>query len=430
MASNLSAGADPEAKVEIQLTVIDDAVQSHFATFFNVNQRVVATGDGIFVVYLKDTHDIESQPPSRNHWVLCRSVDDGRSFRQVFSLQANGDTTIVGKAPEIIADDSGNLFLVTCMNDQHVHVWRFNRDHWDTPVYHQKNRIGGFAPKFSVRLDAESQKLLVMTAAYFLSIDLETGLAAKSEKYQLLDEGEFAGPQYSFLDLTPDGELFAAWHTARKETSYYYDIHFAVSRRAEAYRIWRSPLNQRILGGASGSIVCDNSGPAPMVNYSTELSLDGTQTNGLNHMLYKGHALHFIHGGRCAADSYVQSRYTRISTSAPSEIHRITEPDWGGRTLQLDSSDGFFCTQDTREDTPLYVVSHRGQQLFAIRSVDNGNTWTDYAVSNTTSPGNNLYSVTGNFRLQNDHIIGVYTEVHPQTPHRLIFFRIPTVPQL
>lgn len=34
------------------------------------------------------------------------------------------------------------------MNDQHVHVWRFNRDHWDTPVYHQKNRIGGFAPEF------------------------------------------------------------------------------------------------------------------------------------------------------------------------------------------------------------------------------------------------------------------------------------------
>ena len=126
----------------IAVSVVDQEVGTHYATFFNVNQRLVTTPDGIFIVYLRDTHDAPESPPSRNHWLLCRSTNGGESFETLYQVAEQGDTNIVGKAPEIHVDDLGNLFLVTYMNDYHVHVRRFDRGAWTQPVYHQRIPYG------------------------------------------------------------------------------------------------------------------------------------------------------------------------------------------------------------------------------------------------------------------------------------------------
>jgi hypothetical protein len=414
-----------EPLVPIRTVVIDDVVATNYATFFNVNQRVVETQDGIFTVYLKDTHDDLDQPPSRNHWILCRSTDRGYSFQPVYSEAEQGDTKIVRKGPEIIADDVGNLYLISCGNDYHVHVWKFLREDWGTPVYHVKNPIGGYAPKFSAILDPVSNQLIVMTAAFFMTIDPETGLAAPQDIFQLLVEGEYGYPQYSFLTMNASGRLYAGWHTTRRGENYYYDIHFAYADRREKFQVWRSPLDHQMIGRPAKPIVCDHTGPAPMVNRQNEVALDGSYTNGLNHLFYKGNALHFLHGGKCPEDSYVQSRYTRINASDPSNILRMTEPEFGGHQWRLEHSDGFFCSQDCRAETPLYLVSHRDNQIFVLKSADNGNTWTDYAASDYRSTPGRIYSVAGSFQLRRQGIIGVFTEVHPNPPHRLIFFQVP-----
>ena len=410
----------------IQVSVVDDAVLTYYATFFNVNQRMVVTDDGIFLVYLKDTHDDPQQPPSRNHWLLCRSTDGGDSFEKVFEVAEEGDTNIVGKAPEILADSAGNLFLITCMNDYHVHVWRFDRGRWSEPVYHQRNRYGGYAPKFSVRLDPVGDRLLVMTAAYFMSIDPETGIADHDGTYQMLQDGRFGYPQYSFLSLVPDGRLFAAWHTTRIGARDYYDIHYAVSSRHDRFSVWRSPLDDQLLGDSVNPIVCDHSGPAPMLNRQEELSPDGTQTNAVNHFIYKGNALHVLHGGKRATDAYVQAHYTRVSMVEPHAIHQIVEPELGGEVLRLDASDGFFCTTDTEADSPLFLVSHRQGRVIVLVSFDNGDSWSDYAESDYRASPASIYSITGQFKPSQHGIIGVFTEVRPELPHRLMLFRIPT----
>lgn len=419
------ANKPADTLLKIAVSVIDHEVGTHYATFFNVNQRLVTTPDGIFVVYLKDTYDAPESPPSRNHWLLCRSTNGGESFETLYQVAEQGDTNIVGKAPEIHADDLGNLFLVTCMNDYHVHVWRFDRGAWTQPVYHQRIPYGGYAPKFSSRIDTVFGRLIIMTAAFIVSIDLETGLADRSDVYQMLREGEFGYPQYSFLSQAPNGDLYAAWHTTRIGANDYYDIHYAVARREERFRVWRSPLDQSIVSDFSKPMACDQSGPAPMVNRVEDLSIDGSRTNAVNHFLFKGDALHFLHGGRCPEDSYVQSRYTRISTKPPFTIHRIIEPDLGGPNCRLDASDGFLCSADTESSSPLFLISHRQGRVIALRSLDNGNTWSDYAESEYCSIPGNIYSLSGEFQLKEQGILGVFTENHAQPPHRLIFFQIP-----
>jgi hypothetical protein len=405
--------------------VVDPELQSHLATFFNVNQRVVRTPQGLFITYLKESRPVAGDEPAVNEWRMMHSRDDGRSFQLAYAHRQSGGPEVIGKAPEIVTDEAGNLYLVSVMDDQHAHVWKFSHDRVAEPVYHERLRIGGYAPKFSLLFDMAHQRLILMTAAWLLVIDPQTGRLQDNLRYQMLADGEHAYPQYAFLTLNEQSDLIAAWHTARRETNYYYDIHWAIAPASEGLRLWRDPLSGGVLGRSGSPIVCDSSGPAPMLNRPDQLSLDGSQTNGLNSLFYKAGYLHFMAGGQVAGSRY-QVRYSRIDLSSEQPALRLSGEQLSSPTVGVLGSDGFFSAADIGGQTPLYWVSHSDRSVIVLRTDDHGQTWHPHAVSSRLAePGGSLYGVTGSRQLVDGWIEALVVDQTVQGPHRLLFFRVP-----
>lgn len=423
----IDGGADVDAEVptgpEPILTLVDDNVESEYPTYFTSNQRVVKNSYGIFLTYLKTHFDGGSGGTSINEWMLKRSVDGGDTFETAFRNYYTGSQQVLGKAPEIVTDDHGNIYLATVMGDQKVYVYKFAPPDFNAWSYVQMIPYGGFAPKFSFYYDRVRDRLVVMTAAYMLFIDKDTGQVIGDNNFQILKEGTIAYPQYSFLAMAPNGDMFAAWHNAHLTTQHYYSIHFAISYFGDAGITWRNYAGNAI-GSKGNPIVCDSTGPADMVNLPQHLSNDGTRTNGLNSFFYKNFAFHFFHGGAVPGD-WNLPRYTKYQWSPSSIVHRITGPDLGGENITLDSSDGFFCSADDLDAHPLFLVSHTGGRIVALKSHDNGTTWEDHAESSFVATSGNIYSVAGSRRVVDGFIYGVFSKRNPSPPHKVYFFRIP-----
>lgn len=422
-------GREAGERSSIEVTVVDSELQSHLATFFNVNQRVVRTQHGLFITYLKESRPVDGDQPAINEWRLMQSQDDGRSFQIAYAHRRSGGPEVIGKAPEIVADEDGHLYLVTVMDDQHAHVLKFAPGQWSEPVYYRRLRIGSHAPKFSLLFDSVHQRLVLMTAAWLLVIDPQTGQLLDNLRYQMLADGKYAYPQYAFLTLTEQADLIAAWHTARRETNYYYDIHWAVAPATGGLRLWKDALGGEVLGGSRSPIVCDRSGPAPMLNLLDQTSLDGSRTNGLNSLFYKAGYLHFMAGGQ-VPDGRYEVRYSRIDISDVVAGQRPTLR-LGGEQLSCPpirvlGSDGFFCSAGIDDRSPLYWVSQSDGIIIVLRTDDHGQTWQPHAASSSlAAPGRSLYGVTGARQLVDGWIEALVVDQSHQGPHRLLFFRIP-----
>lgn len=427
VATITAAAQPPSTPLEpVQVTVVDAEATTHLATFFNVNQRVVTTPDGVFATYLHETRHADEARSAVNEWRLVRSRDGGRSFAPWYVHRRVGANDVIGKAPEIVADPEGNLYLATAMDDQHVHVFRFDRGGSTEPRYARRIRFGGDAPKFSLLYDPRQRRLVVMTASWLLVIDPETGAVVDDTRYRMLTQGRFAYPQYSFLALTDGGDLVAAWHTARFETNYYYDIHWAFADAASGFRAWRDPRSGALLGGAKEPIVCDSSGAAPMINLPDMLSLDGSRTNGLNSMIVKDGKVHFMAGGQHAGRPY-QVRYVRCELHGDAPPLRLGAEAIGSPPCVVQGSDGFFCSADTGPASPLFWVTQSDRRIMVLRSDDHGTTWTPHARSEVVADaGRSLYGVVGERRIVDGTIRGLVTDQSMTPPHRVLAFSLAT----
>jgi len=407
----------------VELTLLENSINTHYGTYFSSTQRVVKTQYGLFVVYLY--HQVESGSSSANGWKFLRSTDNGATFTTLYNNYYSGSTNVLCKAPEIVADADGNIYLATTMyNEQKVYLYKFAPPNFNSTSYLTSVTYGGFAPKFSFMYDNVRDRLVLMTAAYMLQFNKNTGHVIQN--FQMLQPGSNAYPQYPFLAMQQSsGDYYAAWHTAHNNTQHYYNISFAVSYYVDNGATWRNYAGNAI-GNTTNKITCDNTGQGTMVNLPSELSSDNTKTNGLNSFFYKGNALHFFYGG-AQPGFWNKSRYTRYQWASPSGVLRIEKPNLGGSTLELDGSDGFFCSADQTQASPLYIVTHLNGNIIAIKSTDNGTTWQDYAKSSYTVPqGAQIYAVAGSRRIKDGYIYGVFTEQYSNSgPNKVYFFKIP-----
>lgn len=384
----------------LELSLIDDDAIG-YATFQSHNQKVIENANGIFMTHLRR----RNEDYTAQTWRLSRSTDGGKTFTAIY------EATHATNPPVLETDAAGTVYLARPdFADGNAYLYRFSPDtEYKEPV--TTVLPGGAAGKFSTFLDRPRERLYFFAHNNrFFVVGLD-GVVHSS--VVLLQDGPNACLQYPLLSMGGDGALHAAWTSQKHNVYLYWDIHHMLSPDGGA--TWRTMDGVAL----SPPVIADDTGPAARVTLDDEFE----SHTWLSSFIVKGGKAHFLYlmQGTLPRQHYV--RYDLATGTREKDI----QPEFKGETLQIQSLDGFFATQDASAETPLYCTGSFQGRIVCLVSKDNGDTWHDHAVS---EPVGNPYSVGGCRDVTADsRIIGSFTATsgsNVTTDHtsKVYFFRI------
>ena len=168
-------------------------------------------------------------------------------------------------------------------------------------------------------------------------------------------------------------------------------------------------------------VIADEGGQATRITLDDEFEFH----TWLESFFVRDGKAHFLYLAQTQPSRQHYVRYDLVAGRRELDVH----PEFRGRTLALQSLDGFFATRSRETDTTVFVVSRDAKQnrLACLASDDNGATWRDHAVS---PPVTNPYSIGGCRELTQDGwITGSFTSQigathQSQDRSKVYFFRI------
>jgi hypothetical protein len=382
--------ADPPRLRTIETTCVDDDATG-YATFQSHNQKVISNRRGYFMAYLRRRNEAYTA----QQWRLIQSQDGGHTWRTLH------EETNATNPPCLETDDADNVYLIRPdwgnaeWAQNKSYLYRFlARDDYARPLVTEIP--GSVHGKFALEIDLPRQRLYYFSANNTFHVIGLDGTVRRS--IGLLAEGEHAATQYPSLHLDRDGTLYAAWTTQKKGVYLYWDIH--VMKSPDGGVTWQkldgTPL--------APPIVCDDTGPTDRVSLNDEFDVH----TWLSNFLAKAGKLHFFYESQLTPP---RERYVRydLRTGQPDVDLR---PRFGGESLDFCRLDGFFAADPDDPAGPLFCVGNGPQasnRVACLASRDNGATWHDYALSESTFGV--LYSITGCRRVTRDgQVIGAFTD--------------------
>ena len=381
--------------LKVELTCVDEEATG-YGTFQSHNQKVLSTPAGIFTTHLRSRNEAYTA----QQWRLSRSADGGKSFVTV--LEATHATN-----PAVVeTDESHNLYLVRPdFADGNAYLYFFPAGGDDS-----KPRItpipASAAGKYALVYDPTRRQLYYCAQNHTFHIIAPDGAVRKS--YPILRQGRHAMMQYPSLVMDGD-TLHLAWTSSLPDKYLYWDIHSARSR--DGGITWQkmdgTPLTLPILA--------DDTGPADRVSLDDEFEVH----SWLSNFIVRQGKAHFLYAAQYPTWRQHYVRYDLATGGREIDI----QPVFKGETIELLGLDGFFAAGADS----LYAVGHTpDSRIGCLRSLDNGATWRDHAVSDSL-PG--LYAVSGARTVTDDGlIIGSCTVGAKSTESahgaRVFFFRI------
>ena len=385
----------------IEMVCVDDDATG-YATFQSHNQKIVANSYGIFMTHIRPRNDNYTAQT----WRLSRSKDGGQTFSTIY------EATDATNPPVIETDSNGNIYLIRPdFVDGNAYLYRFlAKNGFRDPLITQIPK--GSAGKYAMAIDSAREQIYYFAHNNtFHVIDLDGSVRSS---VQLLRQGENAVLQYPLLNLDRDGNLHAAWTTQKHGEYLYWDIHHMLS--ADGGLTWRNAGG----GTLDLPVVADNTGPALRITLDDEFE----SHTWLSSFLVKDGKIHFLY---LAQTDPARQHYVRYdAATARREIDR--QPVFQGTEIRLRGLDGFFAARADRQNSPLYCLGRdEAGHVACLSSDDNGETWQDYARSESTF---NVYSLGGCRQITDDgFIVGSFTDTQgtdqttEQKP-KVYFFKI------
>ncbi len=378
-----TAPVTPYAQVLNPVEVVCvDAEATGYATFQSHNQKVVSNKHGIFMAYIRTRNEAYTA----QQWRLLRSTNGGRSFSVIY------EDTNATNPPVLETDEAGNIYLIRVdFLDGNAYLYRFLAEKgFREPLVTVVPR--GAAGKYAMRYDPSRKQLYFFPHNNtFHVIGLE---GAVHKSCTLLQQGPHAVLQYPYLDLGPDGTLHAAWTTQKHDVYLYYDIHHMCSR--DGGETWQN------LDGTPIAIpvVGDDTGPAMRITWDDEFE----NHTWLSSFRVKNGKLHFVYLAQRSPSRQHYMRYDITTAKRDMDL----QPEFEGETVRLSGLDGYFAARSGKPESPLFCVMQDAGRIACLVSSDNGNSWHDFARSESTF---RPYAIGGCREITDDGcIIGAFTE--------------------
>lgn len=382
----------------VPVLVDDDATQ--YATFQSHNQKIVQTGAGIFMAYIRTRNEAFTA----QQWRLLRSVDSGKTFETVY------EATHATNPPVLENDAAGNLYLVRPdFQETNAYLYRFLAgSDFRSPIVHVIPN--GSAGKYALAMDsARDQLYFASHNGYFAVLGTDGSVRSSVQSHVT---GPIAVQQYPNLLLDASGTIHYAWTTNDNARYLYRSIHYM--RSHDGGQHW-----ERLNGTAlSLPVVADDAGPADRINLDDELDVH----TFLSSMAVIGKTLHFAYLAQFP--NVPRQHYMRYDLeTAKRDIDML--PVFRSAHLEVMSLDGFFSTgQDGVTGSPVlfYTSQHQGR-IVTLRSEDQGATWQDHAVS---EPMHAPYAIAGMRTVSADgYLLGAFTSTNSAGKSSVYFLRIP-----
>ena len=386
----------------INTNLVDDTLNTYFATFQSHNQKVVSNKNGIFMTYVKNRNPTYTA----QQWRLLRSTDEGQTFSVVHeSIDATNP-------PVIETDAHANIYLIQMnWSDGNAYLHRFKAsNNYNKPVV---TIIPGAASgKYCMYLDQDREQIYLFSHNnQFNVLDMNDGSVNSS--YNLLKAGKDAILQYPLLEMEGD-VLHAAWTTQKHGVYLYWDIHHMQSR--DGGENWTTMTGVPL----SLPITADQNGPTDRITLNDEYLAH----TWLSSFISRNKKLHFLYQAQTKPTK--RQHYVRFDRKTNKYDKRIW-PKFSGDEISLSGLDGLLVSKKNDPTSPLYAVASSNGYLGCLVSYDEGITWHDYAISKMTY---NLYSIGGYRTLtHNGSIIGSFVDQNLPDNNRVFFFKIPTMIQ-
>ena len=390
----MTEAAPLPGRTVIETVCVDDEATG-YGTFQSHNQKVVSNRNGIFMTHIRTRNEAFTA----QQWRLSRSSDGGRSFVTLYQ-----DTHATGP-PVLETDEDDNVYLVhSDLLDGHAYLYRFGaEDQYTRPRITPIET--GATGKYSLAYDRPREQLYYFAHNMFYVVGLD-GTVHRSQR--LGQDGPRAELHYPLLSLDEQGILHAAWTTQTHGELLYWDIHHMQS--PDGGETWRkmdgTPLEL--------PVVADHQGPTDGLIREDEYPVQ----TWLSNVLARDGKLHFVYQAQTRP---ARQHYVRFDLETARRDVDLW-PALGGERLSLQGMDGFLASSPSSPHAPLYCVMSEQGRLACLASDDNGATWYDYAVSETTF---RPYAIGGCRELTRDGgIIGSFTHLPADSAPQVYFFKI------
>lgn len=392
--------AEPQ---RIETTLID-AEAPHFATFQSNNQKVVHNRRGIFMTYNRS----RDEKYNAQLWRVMWSKDGGKTFT---TLHESTDPT---NPPCLETDSADNLYIghPDWVSFEVVLVRLLAAEDYRVP--HITRAPKASAGKYSMALDEKRKQVCYFShSGKFVRFGFDGSVRSNT---LLLKRGEKAVQEYTHLHFAADGTLHAAWTSLNVPIRRYWGIHHLQS--ADGGETWRAFTTKNL----ALPVIADETGPSDRITLDDEFE----PSTWLSNTLSKNGKTHFIYLTKTEPPRQHHMRFD--IASGKRDIDHA--PALRGEKIELNIGDGFLCTSQKDEGSPLFIIGRSLKappRLACLRSDDNGATWHDHALS---APLTQPYSVGGCREITPDgHIIGSFTDVTGEKKNgfpsgRVFFFRI------
>lgn len=425
------------------VTKVDD-VQTVYGTFQSHNQKLVQNAYGLFMTY---SYAPDGDTSGSEAWRLARSLDGGRTWATIW----RGMTPT--RPPVLETDAHGSIFVIAPdARNNFQNPATFYR--FDPESSFSNPRIsalpGASAGKSTSYWDETRKQLYFATWGWWGTPPIFSDFYVLDRDGNIISSRTIAkhhDPSFTDLSfmhyphLVMDGSrLYFAWTTTPDANAPdqlalvtpavypvpdYRAIHYIYSDDGGV--TWSATSSS---GPLSLPILPDERGPATMVNLQDEI--DAKVDTWLSNFVAKGGSLHFAyhaHGGDPGEGSLYRQHYMRFAPN--SGVREIDiQPTWPGQYISIANSSGFFATESANT-TPLFMVSTSDNRLGILKSSDNGQSWSDQAISSNSIPaGRYWYAISGNRHItKTGQIIGHFTEEKSDGsgPYSVNFFSVPVV---
>jgi hypothetical protein len=377
-----------ECRYDVVHARVADVEAPIFGTWASHNQRIVETPGGLFMTYQMNERDSDHN----GDWMLLRSRDGGVTWAEVYSASGT-------RPPAVVADRDGAVHLVTSdPYEDRIHVYSFSAaSDYFTASVHSYFGIPCDA-KFTAVYDARWNNIYIATQyGRFFAIWVDTfGVIHDYQVFQ--HEGNtspYSCAQYPQLALDSDGHIHFAMTTSILSATHVYRniLHVFANPEADGRLSWhRMPrAGETFAPTLSLPIQPDENGGAFEINDFDERGSPGVVSVHLTNFIVKGSFVHFYYTVVREGGSRWMGHYKRFNfyTGLQDIDLGLDGAPLSGDIIELTPYGGFFSTDSASDhDTPLFLTANelaRGQ-LGTLVSYDNGASWSDYAVTDTTAP--------------------------------------------
>lgn len=421
------------------------------ATFQGQNRLAVKTSRGCYFTHIHD--------------MVGTSLSEGEIAALWFSPTCDPPFTLIanygpygGGAPSVLADISGSVYwLIANQDTSNLYVAKYGCGPSPTCIdLLAAANYPNYASTKWTAMFAECYGLgSIFVASFFPAVNftiLNRDLSVY-DHYQVTRNGSISGLEYPFLEHscpTPGsgGTIALGWATtAITATSPGYDgIHYMLNTLNGHSGNWINPTNGV---GLSIPVISDDTGPTPEMRAGFTPPPPNSVWLGA-FALTNGWNAHFAYASPNGPSPTTETEQTWRSAGGSLPWGRLALHDnllqggasskVGGATLTIQELRGSSSCYFKGGDGNLYLmgpsqaVDTNGKNwLVALKSTDDGITWTDFAQSTNTF---NVYALncmregieTGaNTWANGDEIIGIFTNF-TATPVEIYTFHVPIAP--